>query len=200
MNKEAFLTALSRGLSPHLALSDVKNSLDYYEELIADRMEEGMTEEAAVAAVGAPEAVAEQILAEIPMTRLVKRRLTPKHPTALFWVLLIAGSPVWLALGAAALAILVSVYAVLVTLLVCYYAVLVACFGGALLGAVSGVYQLSGGNWPAAAFYFGCGLVLLGLGLLLLPIAKPVTKGLWQLAVEIPKGIRALLLRKEAVR
>ena len=197
MNKEAFLAALSRGLSPHLAPSDVKNSLDYYEELIADRMEEGVSEEAAVAAVGDPEAAVGQILAEVPMTRLVKHRFTPKHPTALFWVLLIAGCPVWLSLGAAALAVLVSVYAVLVTLLVCYYAILLACLGGTVLAVICGIYQLAGGSWPMAAFYFGCGLILLGVGLLMIPGVKPVTAGLWRLAAGIPKWIRALLLRKE---
>ena len=65
MNKQEFLTALWKQLS-EVPSEDVEESLDYYSEMIEDRMESGMTEEEAVAAVGSVEDAAKQIIAEIP--------------------------------------------------------------------------------------------------------------------------------------
>ena len=57
MNKHEFLAALRRELTalPHDELTE---QLNFYNEMIDDRMEEGMTEEEAVAAVGSVESIA----------------------------------------------------------------------------------------------------------------------------------------------
>ena len=51
MNKEQFLSELSRRLDG-LNGNDLYRTLEYYAEMIDDRMEEGISEEAAVAALG----------------------------------------------------------------------------------------------------------------------------------------------------
>ena len=62
MNKHEFLAALRRELEglPH---GEAVERLNFYGEMIDDRMEEGMTEEAAVAAVGSVESIAAGIMA-----------------------------------------------------------------------------------------------------------------------------------------
>ena len=65
MTKADFLNALAVRLSS-LSEIDVARSLDYYEEMIDDRMDDGMTEEEAVAAAGSPEDAAREILLNIP--------------------------------------------------------------------------------------------------------------------------------------
>ncbi len=63
MTKADFLEALRNCLRA-LPDADAARSMDYYIEIIDDRMDEGMTEEEAVAAVGDPADVAREILRE----------------------------------------------------------------------------------------------------------------------------------------
>ena len=51
MTKTEFLDGLRAGLSD-LDPADIQKSTDYYDEMICDRMEDGMSEEEAVAAIG----------------------------------------------------------------------------------------------------------------------------------------------------
>ena len=83
--------------------------LAYYEELFDDMLEDGMSEAEAAEHLGEPEAVAEELLAEIPMTTLVKRRMQAQgKPSALTVVLLVLGAPLWLPLLLSAFIILFS--------------------------------------------------------------------------------------------
>jgi len=61
MNKEQFLAAL-RARITGLPKTDLERTLQYYGEMIDDRIEEGMTEQAAVADVGNPAELAAAIL------------------------------------------------------------------------------------------------------------------------------------------
>ena len=61
MNKEQFLTALRARLTG-LPREDLERTLQYYREMIDDRIEEGMSEQAAVADVGDPDELAAAIL------------------------------------------------------------------------------------------------------------------------------------------
>ena len=65
MKKQEFLRALWNKLS-ELPKEDIETSLDYYAEMIEDRMESGLSEEEAVAAVGSVEDAAKQNMAERP--------------------------------------------------------------------------------------------------------------------------------------
>lgn len=65
MNKKEFLAALRAGLAG-LPEADLQHWLDFYSEIIDDRMEEGMTEAEAVADVGPVHDIVVQILSEAP--------------------------------------------------------------------------------------------------------------------------------------
>lgn len=68
--------------------------------MIDDRMEDGMTEEQAVAALDAPGVAAEKILDDLPVVprAVVKTR---RKSRALLWGAAIVGSPLWVALALA---------------------------------------------------------------------------------------------------
>lgn len=72
MNKEQFLSELSRRLDG-LNGNDLYRTLEYYAEMIDDRVEEGMSEEAAVAALGDLEAIAREIMQDAPARESAKR-------------------------------------------------------------------------------------------------------------------------------
>ena len=68
MTKLQFLLALHDKLAS-LPQKEVEERLNFYSEMIEDRMEDGLSEEQAVAAVGATDEIAAQIAAEIPLTK-----------------------------------------------------------------------------------------------------------------------------------
>ena len=68
MKKEEFLAELAAELRD-LSKEDIARSLEYYGEMIDERVEDGMSVEDAVAGLGGAEAAAQQILAELPRER-----------------------------------------------------------------------------------------------------------------------------------
>ena len=61
MNKREFLRSLSASLRG-MPRGERAQSLEYYGEMIQDRMEEGLSEEEAVARLGSADEIARQIL------------------------------------------------------------------------------------------------------------------------------------------
>ena len=97
MNKIEFLAAVSAKLDG-LAPADVREQIGFLSEMIDDRMEEGITEAEAVAALGTPEEVAARILADLPFATVTDLPTPPKKRSVLRTVLLAATSPIWASL------------------------------------------------------------------------------------------------------
>ena len=144
MTRDEFLGRLGELLAC-LPAEQVEETKAFYAEAIADRMEDGMSEEEAVAAMGTPGEVAEATLDDLPaVPRAIAR--TRQRSTALLWVLTIVGSPVWVPLLAAFAAVVVTVYICIWVLALCVW-IVAAALGGVgvveLLFAVSGVTTVS---------------------------------------------------------
>lgn len=187
MTRDEFLGRLGELLSC-LPAEQVEETKAFYAEAIADRMEDGMSEEEAVAAMGTPGEVAEATLDDLPaVPRAIAR--TRRRSTALLWVLAIVGSPVWVPLLAAFAAVAVTVYICIWVLALLW--IVAAALGGAgiveLLLAVSGVTI---GHFPYALASAGVGLGLVGVALF-------VGAGAWAASKQIAR-LSALWARKAA--
>ena len=138
MSKAEFLAALRQGLSG-LSRREREERLAFYREMIDDRMEEGLSEEEAVLAVGTPEEIAAAVYREAPPTSEGKggRRVWPT-------VLLIVGSPVWFSLLVSFLAVVFSLYVTLWSLVISLWAVTVSLAAGAVAGVLSPVMLVFG--------------------------------------------------------
>lgn len=144
MRKDEFLGLLRKELSG-LPDEDIQKSLDYYGEMISDRMEDGIDEEAAVEAVGKPSDAAESILSEIPLPKLIKKKITPKRSLRAWEIVfLIIGSPLWLTILIVAAVIVLSIYIVIWSLVLVMYAVTLALAAGLLAGLASVVFPFFG--------------------------------------------------------
>ena len=98
MTKADFLQLLERALA-QLPEEERQANLEYYSELLDDMLEEGMTEAEATAKLGSPSQIAQSILQEVPLGKLVSTRMKPKSGwTPLAIVLAVVGSPVWVPL------------------------------------------------------------------------------------------------------
>ncbi len=110
MNKQEFLAHLRKGLSG-LPQNDIEKRLNFYGEMLEDRMEEGLSEAEAVSAVGSVDEIVAQIIADTPIAKLAKERIRPKRQLKTWEsVLLALGSPLWISLGIAAVAVIFALY------------------------------------------------------------------------------------------
>ena len=180
MTRDEFLTRLGELLAC-LSADQVEETKQFYAEAIADRMEDGMSEEEAVAAMGAPGEVAEATLEDLPaVPRTIAK--TRRRSNALLWTLAILGSPVWIPLLIAFAAVAAAVYICIWALALCVWIVTVA-IGGvgvvALILAVSGVII---GHIPYALAMTGVGLAFIGSVLFLGAGAWAVSKQIVRLS------------------
>lgn len=177
MTKTEFLEKLRTGLSS-LPREEAEERLTFYSEMIDDRMEDGLSEEDAVAAVGTVDSVLSQIIAEIPLARLAKARLRKRRPLK-GWetVLLAVGSPIWGSLLLAALIVAFSLYIVLWSLIVVIWAVFVAFTASTPTGIISGVLFISKGYFLSGLATIGTALFCGGVSVFLLVGARSATKG-----------------------
>jgi len=199
MTKNEFMNALrSREELFGLPEEDIARSLSFYEELINDRMEEGMSEEEAVADVGNPKEIAAQILSEIPLSKLVKKKMKPSRRLRAWEIVLLAlGSPIWLTLLIAALVILIALYTVLWSLVVVVWALGVALGATFLLSIAALVLLCVQGSVGAGLVMLGLGALCGGLAIFLWFGAMAATKGAWWLSKKFLLLIKSCFLRKE---
>ncbi|MBS5725042.1 MAG: DUF1700 domain-containing protein [Clostridiales bacterium] len=196
MHKQDFLTALSDALYG-LPQSDIEQSIEYYSEIIDDQMEDGISEEEAVASLGAPDAVAKQILMDTTLPKLVKAKVKPSR-TLRAWeiTLLILGSPIWASLLIAAVSVLLSLYITIWAVIVSLYAVDLTFAVGALLGLVQGGIFIGTGNVAAALFYLGAAIACFGLAVLSFFGFNKVTAKLIIVSKQFVLWMKSLFIRR----
>lgn len=178
MTKNEFLTELRAALEG-LPEEDVEKSLEYYSEMIDDRVEDGLPEEEAVAALGSIEDIKTQILKDIPITKIIKEKVKPKRSlSGLEITLLIVGFPIWLPLLISVAAVIFSVYVTLWSVIVVLYSVDLVFFAGAIAGVLGSIPILFIGNISAVLLLLGSGLVCAGLGILWIFVCVGATKAI----------------------
>lgn len=196
MSKADFLRLLERALA-QLSEEERQKNLEYYSELLDDMMEEGMTEAEATAKLGSPNQIAQSILQEMPLGKLVSTRIKPKSGwTPLAIVLAVVGSPVWvpllLAAVAVVLAVFVSIWALGFAAVAVVLGLVVAVVATPIIAIRAATLTL-----PVGLLLLGAGLVLLGLCVLGGLMAVELCKLLWQLTVWLAHKVKGLFIRKE---
>ena len=197
MNKQEFLTQLRKELSG-LPQKDIEEFLTFYTAMIEDRIEEGLAEEEAVSTVGSLEEIVKQIVSDTPLMKIAKERIKQKSQLK-SWeiVLLILGSPIWLSLGIAVFAVVLSLYIVLWSLIVSVWAIFastVACCIGGELSCI--VFTLSGNSDSGFAILFA-GIVCAGLSIFMFYGCKTATKGILILTKKMAIWIKNCFIKKE---
>lgn len=197
MLKQEFLAQLGKGLSG-LPRDDLEERLNFYSEMIDDRMEAGLSEEEAVSAIGSVDQIATQIIADTPLAKLAKERIQPKRRLKVWEiVLLVLGSPIWFSLLVAAFAVVFSLYVVLWAVIISLWAVFVSVSASTLGGLASGIALATSGNSHAGIAMIGAGIVCAGLSILLFFGCKAATKGILWLTKKIALNIKSCFLKKE---
>ena len=198
MNREEFLADLSKRLSA-LPQEDIDERISFYGEMIDDRMEDGITEEEAVAGIGSVDSVARQIMSETPLSKLVKEKVKlGRNLRAWEIVLLVLGSPVWIPLTLEAVIVVIAIYIVIWAAVVCVYAADLSMAVGVISSVMSITLYVGSGNVVGVFFAIGMGLACAGGAILLFFANKWITKAILKLSKRILLGIKSALIGKEA--
>ena len=197
MTKQEYLDRI-RLLLQSLPEEDRERSLAFYAESIDDRVEDGMSEEEAVASMENPEEAAKAILMDMPLPTLVKARVkTRRKRDVLEILLLVLGAPLWLPLLLTLLLLGLTVILVVWVLVLSLGAVALSLALAGLACLVGTVTVLASSGLPTLLLGPGAALVLAGLAILM----GFVTVGAARLAVALDKamlrGLKSLLIRKE---
>ena len=196
MNKQAFLSVLRNRLSG-LPKEDIERSVDFYSEIIDDRIEDGLSEDEAVKAIGSIDEIVSQILKETSLPKLVKSKVKPKRALRVGEIiLLILGAPMWLPLVISIISIVFSAYIVLWSVILVLYSIDLS-FAATAVACILGTFAyIPSGNIAQCFFIIGIGLACFGIAILLFFIFNQITKGVLILSKKIVLGIKGCFIGK----
>ncbi len=198
MNKLEFLDILRDKLSG-LPEDEKEARLTFYSEMIDDRIEDGVLEEAAVWHLGNVDDIVTQIVSEVPLKKLVKNKIKRQRRLKAWEITLIAvGFPVWfpilISLFAVAFAVYVSIWAIVISLWACAVAI-----GASSVGCtVGGIIMASQGHVMQGVATVAVGIVCAGLAIFAFMGCSLTSKGLVKLTKKLALCIKNLFIKKEA--
>ena len=162
MNRIQFIEKLANKLSD-LPENELKETIDYYYEIIDDKVSEGMSEEEAINSLGSIEEIVNSIIPNQFTDTTINHNKKQSNwktifvsSTAIIWV------PVLISLIAAIFAIYVSLWAVVISLGVSSLATLVSS-----LISIYGFIDLFNGSIGSGLTYISMGIGSIGLSFIL---------------------------------
>lgn len=198
MNREEFLSELRSKLNG-LPMDDIEERLAFYDEMILDSMENGMTEQAAVAELGDVEEIVAQVMSEIPLSKIVRGQADqPKKKTNTgVLILLILGFPLWFPLLIALFCVGLSLYLVLWVLALSLYVVDFSLIVGIFAAIFSIAAYAMAGNPTGMKFMMGAGIACAGIVILLFQLCNLYAKGMLKLTGGFFLWVKSLFIGKE---
>ncbi|AVK97563.1 DUF1700 domain-containing protein [Lysinibacillus sphaericus] len=183
MDRESYLKKL-RGKLRRLPAHELNAALVYYEEYFDEAGVEN--EQQVIQQLGSPSVVASQIMADFALKDLDATPASTKKNMTAIWLIILAilSAPLSLPLLAVAVALIISVGAVIFSFVIAIVAMVLSIFFGGIVALISGVLVLTE-HWPTALLFIGIGLVVTGLGVLLFPIVTRLLKKIGMVCVEV---------------
>ena len=200
MSRDAFIGELRHRMAG-LPQQTVERTVEYYGELIADSVEDGLTEEEAVARLGSLDEIVASVVKDTPLAQIVQTRVREGKKKGISgWVilLLVLGAPVWLPVLIAVLAVLFALFIALWAVVIALWAVVAAVILTGLAAMVAGVVELCRLHLAQGLVLLGGGLMCLGLCALLFLLMKLLTVGTVKLCRWLWVGIKSLFVGKKS--
>lgn len=203
MTKNEFITQL-RKLLGGLPQDDIDRSITFYSEMIDDSIEDGMSEAEAVEALGAIEDIVINIKSEnTDKTEKTENmacgeEITPANTnngkiSKERLIIVIVTFPLWIGIVAGLFGVYIGFWGTFVGLCGAAIGFAVGAVGGLIVSPVLFVSSVYTG-----LMLVGCCLMLGGLVVPLVFVLKIIAKGLIELFKLAIKGVKALLIPKEA--
>ncbi len=174
MTKNEFLSALEEHIR---AREDCSNIIQYYSEMIDDRVDDGMSEEDAVRAMGSIDGICREYPVEenkySKCDKNIREKDAPNEKSNMNPVIKTVLTVFYVILAIAVWTFIVSLWIVVVSLCICAVAMLVASF-------------------PAFVYSIGKGFIMLGCSLILFGISIISEQGMKVLSDYTKKGMKYL--------
>ncbi|MBQ4271094.1 MAG: DUF1700 domain-containing protein [Clostridiales bacterium] len=197
MNRQEYLDEIKDKLLG-LSEEDIDKALDFYMEAIDDRIDDGLTEEQAIKAVGTSDEVAEQILMDTPLPKLVSATVKPQRKLKVWEIILIVlGAPVWIPIAIALLSVALAVFITLFALMFALAAVLIGFVISGIALLIMAVIAVFAGGAGTALLKFAVGLVAIGVGILLFIPVKAAVLWLIELCGRFFKWIKKQFVKRK---
>lgn len=200
MDRREFLSELGSRLNG-LPKNDIEERLNFYDEMISDMTDDGLTEEDAVTKIGSVDDIATQIIGDTPIVKLVGEKIKPKrHLTALEIILIVLGAPIWIAVLCSLSAVVISVYCVLWSVIISLWAVFASLIVGSIGAMLYGIVVIVGGAAGAGTIFIGAGVLCAGVSIFMFFGCRAVTKGIIYLTALFALQIKKCFIKKEVER
>lgn len=196
MKRNEFLDELKAKLKG-LPEADIEKAIAFYSEAIDDRIDDGLTEDQAVNAIGTPDDIAQEILLDTPLPKLVKAKATPSR-TLKTWeiILIIISAPIWLTLLIVAASIVLSIIVTLFSLALSLLAIIVSLIVGSIAVIIASLIGIIAGEGFPALMQIGAAFLLLGISALLIIPVKAGVLWLIELIGKFIQWIKKLFIKK----
>lgn len=197
MNKEEFLTTLRSELEKK-SVSNIDNMIEYYDEMICDRIEDGMSEEDAINSMDSISTIVNEAVLDKTIPTLMKEKVSKSHKeakenghSALWIVLAIVGFPIWLPLLIIFATVILVLFILLWVLVLTCFIVLIA-FGLSAIACLA--FPFFAFSFPSFTLCIGFALVLGGLTVLLWKPICALAKALVRLIGDFLKSVKRLFV------
>lgn len=196
MRKQDFIKELRLNLS-FLPKEEIDDRISFYSELIDDKIEEGVKEEDAIKSIGNINEIIDQIINDMPLSKIAKDKIKPKRKlSGLEITLIIVGSPIWLSLLLSLIAVLFSLYIIGWSIIISVWAILISLIAVLVAGIVLTIISLFSNIYIVALSYLGATLVILGLTILMHYVCKTITRLYIKLTKLIVLSIKKKMLKR----
>ena len=163
MNKTQFCALLENKLKPYLSPKEMYKTLNFFEEMIDDRIDEGLSEEEAVSQLGDINIIVDQILDEHNIGKKQTKLVWRFIPRELGFINIVLLFPAWIIIFSLVASLFIVILSIIFSIVLSIIAIFI---GGILLILKSPFYLIYERNISYFLDTLGFGFVNSGAGLI----------------------------------
>ena len=163
MNKTQFCALLENKLKPYLSPKEMYKTLNFFEEMIDDRIDEGLSEEEAVSQLGDINIIVDQILDEHNIGKKQTKLVWRIIPRELGFINIVLLFPAWITIFSLVASLFIVILSIIFSIV---FSIIAIFIGGILLILKSPFYLIYERNISYFLDTLGFGFVISGAGLI----------------------------------
>lgn len=163
MDKTQFCALLGNKLKPYLSPKEMYKTLNFFEEMIDDRIDEGLSEEEAVSQLGDINIIVDQILDEHNIGKKQTKLVWRFIPRELGFINIVLLFPAWITIFSLVASLFIVILSIIFSIALSIIAIFI---GGILLILKSPFYLIYERNISYFLDTLGFGFVISGAGLI----------------------------------
>ena len=196
MTRLEFIKILRKKLNG-IPKADLEETLDYYNEILSDKIEDGMSEADAINSLGSIDDIVNTTLSEISFPKLIKEKLGLNKKLKTWQIILLASTfYIWIPLSIALFAVLLALYTVLWSGVIVVGAVGASSVACAPVMLIWGIIDIFAGDVASGVLFIGFSFLFLGVALLFGVLTKHFAILMVEVCKKIVIKIKSLFIRR----